>query len=171
MRSQYRDHESVAKAVTQSVLAFSSDITAVSEVQVYYRDDGRLVLKVDVVMNPELKIRDAHKLAVLARQRIEQDLPGVALVDVDLELEEYLPQEAAPSSSSSSGGGSGSGGSSGSSSGGGSVSGAGAPSTTTSSAPSSTGGGSTEAAASTAAAGASSTTSTTNKIVGKVKTN
>ena len=31
--------------------------------QVYYRDDGRLVLKVDVVMSPDLTIRAAHKLA------------------------------------------------------------------------------------------------------------
>ena len=34
-----------------------------SFVQVYYRDDGRLVLKVDVVMSPDLTIRAAHKLA------------------------------------------------------------------------------------------------------------
>ena len=34
-----------------------------SYMQVYYRDDGRLVLKVDVVMSPDLTIRAAHKLA------------------------------------------------------------------------------------------------------------
>jgi hypothetical protein len=38
-------------------------ITSVEEVQVYYRDDGRVSLKVDVAMNPHITIREAHKIA------------------------------------------------------------------------------------------------------------
>ena len=34
-----------------------------SEIQIYYKDDGRIALKVDVCMNPELSIRNAHTLA------------------------------------------------------------------------------------------------------------
>ena len=34
-----------------------------SEVQVYYKDDGKIALKVDVCMNPELSIKVAHSLA------------------------------------------------------------------------------------------------------------
>jgi cation diffusion facilitator family transporter len=38
-------------------------ILSVSEVIVYYKDDGSLSLKVDVCMNPDLTIRQAHKIA------------------------------------------------------------------------------------------------------------
>lgn len=38
-------------------------ISSVSEVIVYYKDDGSLSLKVDVCMNPDLTIRQAHKIA------------------------------------------------------------------------------------------------------------
>lgn len=40
-------------------------IMSVSEVIVYYKDDGSLSLKVDVCMNPDLTIREAHKIAGL----------------------------------------------------------------------------------------------------------
>ena len=38
-------------------------ITSVSEVIVYYKDNGKISLKVDVCMNSELTIRKAHKIA------------------------------------------------------------------------------------------------------------
>lgn len=60
--SHVGDHDHIAKEVTKAVLSLP-DITAVSEVQVYYKDDGRIVVKVDVSMNPELTIRAAHALA------------------------------------------------------------------------------------------------------------
>lgn len=63
-------------------------ISEVTEVLVFYRDDGRVGLKVDVCMNPDLSIREAHRIAVLARRRIESCMAGVADVDVDLELYE-----------------------------------------------------------------------------------
>jgi len=46
------------------------------------------VLKVDVSMNPELTIKQAHHNAWLLRKSIEGSLQGVDTVDVDLELEE-----------------------------------------------------------------------------------
>jgi divalent metal cation (Fe/Co/Zn/Cd) transporter len=55
---------------------------------VYYKDDGRVVLKVDVAMEPSLTIKEAHGTAVKFRELIESSLPGIADVDVDLELDE-----------------------------------------------------------------------------------
>lgn len=86
-----RDHDHIAKEIEAAVLSLK-DITSVSEVQVYYKDDGRIALKVDVCMNPELSIKVAHSLAVKARKAIEKVFPNVATVDVDLELEEILLQ-------------------------------------------------------------------------------
>lgn len=39
------------------------NITSVSEVQVYYRDDGRIAVKVDVFMDPNITIRKANQIA------------------------------------------------------------------------------------------------------------
>jgi divalent metal cation (Fe/Co/Zn/Cd) transporter len=63
-------------------------ITDITEVQVYYRDDGTVNVKVDVRMSPHLTIKEAHALALKARLQIEAALPGVGVVDVDLELDE-----------------------------------------------------------------------------------
>lgn len=98
-------------------------ITSVSEVIVYYKDDGSLSLKVDVCMNPDLTIRKAHKIAgmwlcpsdlsffllqkyfifdflmmyfvVLARMQLMEEIEGVTQVDVDLELDESFVDETA----------------------------------------------------------------------------
>jgi hypothetical protein len=80
-----RDHNSVVMKVKESVKQFT-EVIAVSEVQgkyiyftffilfnkalmvtvivVYYRDDGHIVVKVDVVMNPSLTIQQAHRTSV-----------------------------------------------------------------------------------------------------------
>jgi divalent metal cation (Fe/Co/Zn/Cd) transporter len=55
---------------------------------VYYKDDGHLVLKVDISMKPELTIKQAHISALKLRLLIINSLQGVADVDVDLELDE-----------------------------------------------------------------------------------
>jgi divalent metal cation (Fe/Co/Zn/Cd) transporter len=73
--------------VTEAVLSLP-DIISVSEVQVYYKDDGRIAVKVDVVMNPDLTIRAAHGLALKARIAVERVYPHIAAVDVDLELDD-----------------------------------------------------------------------------------
>ena len=83
-----RDHVFVRNSVDKCVEEFS-EISTVTEVQVYYRDDGHLVLKVDVSMSPDLTIKEAHITSIKLRKLIEDSLPGVAAVDVDLELDEY----------------------------------------------------------------------------------
>ncbi len=60
---------------------------------VYYKDDGRVVVKVDVGMDPSLTIKEAHATAVRLRKLIESSLPGIAEVDVDLELDENKDDE------------------------------------------------------------------------------
>jgi divalent metal cation (Fe/Co/Zn/Cd) transporter len=40
-----------------------NDIIAVSEVQVYYKDDGMIAAKVDIVLPPKLTIFEAHQIA------------------------------------------------------------------------------------------------------------
>ncbi len=85
-----RNHDSVEGEV-ESALApmyHPRGITGISEVQVYYRDDGSIAVKADVYMNPDLTIKAAHELAQDARLQIESKLPGVGEVDIDLELME-----------------------------------------------------------------------------------
>ena len=82
-----RDHAFVRENVDKCVQGIP-EISAVTELQVYYRDDGHLVLKIDVSMNPDLTIREAHITSIKLRELIEDSLPGVAAVDVDLELDE-----------------------------------------------------------------------------------
>lgn len=50
--------------IKRSVLTIT-DIIAVSEVQVYYKDDGLIAAKVDIVLPPKLTIAQAHLLAGL----------------------------------------------------------------------------------------------------------
>ena len=85
-----RDHDSVENEVEKALapLYEPTGITGVSEVQIYYRDDGSVAVKVDVFMSPELTIKGAHSLAQDARLQIESALPGVGEVDIDLELDE-----------------------------------------------------------------------------------
>jgi divalent metal cation (Fe/Co/Zn/Cd) transporter len=60
----------------------------VSEVQVYYKDDGLIATKVDILLPANLTIQEAHGIAATTRKAIEQTLPGIADIDVDLELED-----------------------------------------------------------------------------------
>ena len=85
-----QNHEVVAREVNKALepMYNQGGITGISEVQVYYRDDGSVNVKLDVRMSPDLTIKEAHNLAISARLQIERTLPGVGLVDVDLELDE-----------------------------------------------------------------------------------
>ena len=71
------------------------EIISVSEVQVYYRDNGLIACKVDILLPATFTIEKANNIAVMARKVIEQTLPGIADIDVDLELEEGAPPPAA----------------------------------------------------------------------------
>ncbi len=64
------------------------EIHAVSEVQVYYKDNGTIAAKVDIVLGATLTIQQAHAIATKARRQIEKRLPGIGDIDVDLELDE-----------------------------------------------------------------------------------
>lgn len=85
-----QNHDIVEREVNKALepIYHHGGITGISEVQVYYRDDGSVNVKVDVRMSPELTIKEAHNLANKARLQIEKALPGVGEVDVDLELDE-----------------------------------------------------------------------------------
>ena len=64
-------------------------IGGVSECQSYYID-GRLSVKIDVILSEKLAIWEAHAIARLVRKAVleECNLEGLAEVDVDLELDE-----------------------------------------------------------------------------------
>jgi cation diffusion facilitator family transporter len=85
-----QDHDHVEDEVKKALetIYHPDGITAVTETQVYYQDDGTVDVKVDVRMSPHLTIKEAHALALKARLKIEAALPGVGDVDVDLELDE-----------------------------------------------------------------------------------
>ena len=85
-----RDHDSVEAEIEKALrpIYHPQGITGISEVQVYYLDDGTVSVKADVRMSPDLTIKAAHALAQDARLQIESALPGVGEVDIDLELDE-----------------------------------------------------------------------------------
>ena len=80
--------------------------------QVYYKDNGEIASKVDIVLAHSLTIKQAHSIAgkkcspsstrfvfhysddvvslyaVKTRRAIEKSLPGMGDIDVDLELDE-----------------------------------------------------------------------------------
>lgn len=91
-----RDHDAVENEVERALapLYEPGGITGTSEVQIYYRDDGSVAVKVDVFMSPELTIKGAHSLAQDAKLQIESALPGVGEVDIDLELDEGIDEGA-----------------------------------------------------------------------------
>eukprot|EP00981_Chlorochromonas_danica_P013619 scaffold6586_cov169-Ochromonas_danica.AAC.4 len=82
-----RDHDDIVKEIKKAVRPIS-EIHSVSEVQVYYRDNGTIAAKVDIVLAANLTIQQAHEIATKARRHIEKRLPGIGDIDVDLELEE-----------------------------------------------------------------------------------
>lgn len=79
-----RDHLEIEKIVTAAVLPVQG-IQGVSDVQVYYHDDGHIGVKVDVIMDCNMTIRQGNKVSKEAEVEILTKLPGVR-VDIDLEL-------------------------------------------------------------------------------------
>jgi divalent metal cation (Fe/Co/Zn/Cd) transporter len=82
-----RDHGFIEQEIHKAVKKIK-EIQSVSEVQVYYKDDGLISTKVDNLLPSNLTIHQAHVIAVQARKSIEEALPGIGSVDVDLELDE-----------------------------------------------------------------------------------
>ena len=81
-----RDHDVIVAEVTKLLMQVQ-EIQSVSEVQVYYRDSGRIGVKVDIVLPSTFTIAEAHDIARKSSRLLETAL-GLTDVDIDLELEE-----------------------------------------------------------------------------------
>lgn len=57
-----RDHDFIMSEIKRAVLPIK-EIHAVSEVQVYYKDNGLISTKVDILLPPNLTIQQAHQIA------------------------------------------------------------------------------------------------------------
>lgn len=81
-----RDYSAIEERAKQAALTIEG-IIGVSEVQVYFRDDGSIGIKVDVVMEPEITVKKAHEISKLARKAVEKEYPGEGhFIDIDMEL-------------------------------------------------------------------------------------
>lgn len=78
--------ESSTLSITNKNFKRHQLVQSVSDVQVYYNNDGHINVKVDVVMHPQLTIAQAHELSKILRRHILQMVPGISQADVDLEL-------------------------------------------------------------------------------------
>lgn len=81
-----RDHDKLTDSVID-ILKIMPDIVAVKEVQVYYQDDGFILMEIGVTMSSKRTIQEATELAAKAKDLILKALPGVGDVDFDLELD------------------------------------------------------------------------------------
>jgi divalent metal cation (Fe/Co/Zn/Cd) transporter len=82
-----RDHDYLVAEAKRLLTNEIDDIVSVTEVQVYYLDNGRIMLKVDIVLPDYFTISKAHKIAGKAKRLLEDKL-GITDIDIDLELEE-----------------------------------------------------------------------------------
>ena len=84
---EHRDREEIVQTV-KSILKAQNTIKDVTDIQVYYRDSGKIALKIDVVMDDSLTIGLAHIQAFNAKKLINSKMPWIEEIDVDLELDE-----------------------------------------------------------------------------------
>jgi len=63
-------------------------LLGVSEVMVTYTRNHTLNLKIDIILHPNLTIREANKVAVVIRNILKEKMDDVENVDIDLELSE-----------------------------------------------------------------------------------
>jgi cation diffusion facilitator family transporter len=85
----FRNYQEITKIARDSVLTVDG-IVDVSHIHIYYRDDGSLGLKIDVIMKDDLVIKDAYVIAKLARIAVENAIPGSDqhFIDIDMELQD-----------------------------------------------------------------------------------
>ena len=56
------DHDYIVDAI-KSAAIHVGEVLSVSEVQVYYKDNGEIASKVDIVLHHSLTIKQAHSIA------------------------------------------------------------------------------------------------------------
>ena len=61
------DHDFIVDRVRQSISTVA-EVLSVSEVQVYYKDNGHIAVKVDIVLPSNLTISQAHTIAGIVFQ-------------------------------------------------------------------------------------------------------
>lgn len=80
-----RNHNDLVHEIKSLLLRIKA-IQDVSDVQIYYRDNGKIAVKIDVYMNDFLSIKEANRQSMLAKKLILQKMPFLVEVDIDLEL-------------------------------------------------------------------------------------
>jgi cation diffusion facilitator family transporter len=85
----FRNYQEITKIARETVLTVDG-IVDVSHIHIYYRDDGSLALKIDVIMKDDLVIKDAYEIAKQARIAVENVIPGSHqhFIDIDMELQD-----------------------------------------------------------------------------------
>lgn len=61
------DHDYIVEEIKKAAISVE-EVISVSEVQVYYKDSGEIASKLDIVLSPQLTIKQAHSIA--GKQRI-----------------------------------------------------------------------------------------------------
>eukprot|EP01038_Epipyxis_sp_PR26KG_P004673 gene4673-6565_t len=83
-----RDHDHIEDEIRRIIQSKVTAVIDVSEVQIYYKDDGGIAAKVDIILPLSLSIREAHRIAVMVRKELESKMEGLCDIDIDLELDE-----------------------------------------------------------------------------------
>jgi cation diffusion facilitator family transporter len=84
-----RNYQEIMRIARGAVMTVDG-IVDVSHIHIYYRDDGTIGLKIDVVMSERLLIKEAYGIAKQARLAVESVIPGSDqnFIDIDMELQD-----------------------------------------------------------------------------------
>lgn len=56
------DHDYIVDEIKKAAISVE-EVISVSEVQLYYKDNGEIASKLDIVLHPQLTIKQAHSIA------------------------------------------------------------------------------------------------------------
>lgn len=56
------DHDYIVEEIKKAAISVD-EVISVSEVQVYYKDNGEIASKLDIVLSHQLTIKQAHSIA------------------------------------------------------------------------------------------------------------
>jgi divalent metal cation (Fe/Co/Zn/Cd) transporter len=83
-----RHHGKIRSLVEETLRAeCTPEIQSLSDVQVYYKDDGSVGVHLEVVMPPHMTITQANMVARHAKLVLQEHFPGMTYIDIDLELD------------------------------------------------------------------------------------